>query len=279
MALLAAGLATHGTQALGQPKDEPEAEPGAFERSPIRLMLEEEGALSPDEPMYFVVGAADDGENDLIARFQFSFKYRIFDPGSILGREVGAARNLYFSYTQTSLWNWSEDSRPFEDTTYRPKFFWQSLGSGHGLWPDAWRYGYEHASNGQAAELSRSIDTLFLRPVWSTTVGGRELVVSPKISAYLETSDNPDIDEYRGNVQWLLRYGSETSWLLESRLRGASWGRRSVELNYSYPLRAPFFYRAGGFIYVQYLEGYGESLLGYNVKKDPTLRIGFAIVR
>jgi outer membrane phospholipase A len=276
--LLLLGASLGAAQALAAEPASPRP-PGSFERSPIHLVLEQEQALSRDEPMYFVVGAAADTEHDVIARFQLSFKYRIFDPGGFLGRELTPARNLYFGYTQTSLWNWSAESAPFEDTTYRPSLFWQDVSSGRGLVPDAWRFGFEHASNGQAEERSRSVNMAFLRPVWWTELGGRELVVAPKFIAYLAKSDNPDIGDYYGHAEWLLRYGSETSWLLESRLRGTSARRGSIELNLSYPVRAALFYRAGGFIYLQYFQGYGESLLDYNRRAEPTLRLGLAIVR
>lgn len=279
--LLVVGILAPAAQLPAQSASEGGTSPdqGAFQRSPIRLILEQERALSPDEPMYLIVGTADDEDDDFIARFQLSFKYRIFDPGSIFGRELTAARNLYFAYTQTSLWNWSEDSAPFEDTTYRPSFFWQELLSGHGLVPDAGRFGFEHASNGQAEENSRSMNTVFLRPMWWTELAGRELVVAPKFSVYLEKSDNEDIDDFYGNAEWLVRYGSETSWMVETTFRGRSTNRGSLEVNLSYPIRDPLFYNAGGFVYVQYFEGYGESLLDYDVKSEPTLRIGFAIVR
>lgn len=252
---------------------------GAFQRSPIRPVLENERALSPDEPMYFVVGGADDEERHVEARFQLSFKYRIFDPGSFLGRNIGAARNLYFAYTQTSLWNLSEDSAPFEDTTYRPSVFWQELTDGRGLRPDAWRAGFEHVSNGQADDESRSFNTVFLRTMWWAELWGRELVLAPKLAAYIEKSDNEDIDDYRGHLALRLRYGRETSWLLDAELRGVDTDRGSIELNLSYPIRAPLFYRAGGFIYLQYFQGHGESLLNYHTRTKPTVRIGFAIVR
>lgn len=257
----------------------PAPQRGAFERSPIILVLEDEGALSADEPMYFVVGAADEPDADVIGRFQVSFKYRVFDPGSVLGRELTAARNLYFAFTQTSLWNLSEESRPFEDTTYRPRFFWQDVSSGHGLAPDAWRFGFEHASNGQAEERSRSVNTLFLRLGWWTEVFNREFVVAPQVFAYLDKSENPDIHKYQGNINWLVRYGTEESWAIDARFGGTSTSKNSIELNLSYPIRDPLFYRAGGFIYLQYFEGYGESLLEYNIKTPPTLRLGFAMVR
>jgi|SRR5690625_4707862 len=253
--------------------------PGAFERSPIRQVLEQEQALSANEPMYFIAGGFNNEDHDLIARFQLSFKYRIFDPGSLLGRELTAARNLYFAYTQTSLWNWTAESAPFEDTTYRPSLFWQNVASGRGIFPEAWRAGFEHASNGQAEERSRSVNTLFFRPFWWTELGGRELAFSPKFMLYLDKSGNPDIDQHYGHIEWLFRYGSETSWLIETMFRGASVDKGGLELNLSYPIRAPLFYRAGGFVYLQYFQGYGESLLGYDIKAKPTLRLGFAIVR
>jgi phospholipase A1 len=229
--------------------------------------------------MYFVVGGADDESGDVTARFQLSFKYRIFDPESFVARWFTQADSFYFAYTPTSLWNWSADSAPFEDTTYRPSLFWQGVTSGRGLVTEVWRLGFEHASNGQGEENSRSLNTLFLRPVWATEIAGREFVFAPKLYAYLEKSDNPDIGEYRGNIEWIFRYGSETSWLVAAEIRGSSTDKGSIGLSLSYPIRAPVFYRAGGFIYAQYFQGYGESLLEYNIEKEPTLRIGFAIVR
>jgi len=57
--------------------------------------------ISGHEPIYFAVG----GRDRLNARFQFSFRYRVFDPGpdeSDLGPVADALGMLYFAYTQTS---------------------------------------------------------------------------------------------------------------------------------------------------------------------------------
>ena len=116
-----------------------------------------EPALSVNEPMYFVIGSR------TTARFQFSFKYRLFDPDSLPVEWFSPLSGLHFGYTQTSLWSLGEDSAPFHDTSYRPSLFWQSasLGKG-GLTPDLLRGGYEHESNGKDGTSSRSIDTLFV---------------------------------------------------------------------------------------------------------------------
>jgi len=252
----------------------------ALERSPIHFVIEQEQIISPHEPMYFIVGGANDEDDDVVARFQLSFKYRIFDTGSFFGHPLTPVRNFYFAYTQTSLWNWSAESAPFDDTTYRPSFFWQDVWSGRGLVPDAWRFGFEHASNGQAEGRSRSINTLILQPIWWAELDGREFVLAPKLMAYLSKDDNnPDIEDYRGYIEWRVRYGSETSWLINTEIRGANTGNGSIELSLSYPIRTPIFYRTGGFVYLQYFQGYGESLQEYNVEAEPTLRVGFAIVR
>ncbi|MFC5300611.1 phospholipase A [Azospira restricta] len=238
---------------------------------------EEEPALSANEPMYIVAGARD----GLDARFQLSFKYRLFDARSLPARLAPALGHLHVGYTQTSLWDLHGDSKPFRDTSYRPSLFWQGrVGDGNGIAPSFLRGGYEHESNGRDGARSRSIDTLFLQPAWRKDFAdGRTLLFAPKFYAYVERDDNPDIGRYRGYADWLLRYGDEAGWVLAARLRRGSSGHGSAQLDLSHPLRDPLFSRVGGFFHVQLFSGYGETLLDYNVKRDPQLRIGFSIVR
>lgn len=249
---------------------------------PLRFdpLPEEEPALSANEPMYIVAGARD----GLDARFQLSFKYRLFDARSLPARLAPALGHLHVGYTQTSLWDLHRDSKPFRDTSYRPSLFWQGRvgdgGAGNGIAPAFLRGGYEHESNGRDGERSRSIDTLFLQPAWRRDFAdGRTLLFAPKFYAYLERDDNPDIGRYRGYADWLLRYGDEAGWVLSARLRRGSSGHGSAQLGLSHPLRDPLFSRVGGFFHVQLFSGYGETLLDYDVKRDPQLRIGFSIVR
>src|SRR5690606_21091805 len=236
---------------------------------------QDEQLLSPNEPMYFVVGG--DSE-DITAHFQLSLKYRLFDQESSLVKRYSWMDRLYFAYTQTTLWNLSADSRPFEDSSYRPSFFWQEILAREGFHPDAMRMGYEHESNGQSAEKSRSIDTLFFQPAWFFPVGQKELMLAPKFYAYLAKGDeNPDITDYRGYLELIARYGDVDNWEFTTRSRVAD--RPSIELNASSPLLSQMFTRVGGFLYMQLFHGYGESLLHYNEKEDLQLRVGFAFVR
>ena len=65
--------------------------------------------------------------------------------------------------------------------------------------PAVLRAGYEHESNGKDGVNSRSINTLFVQPVWRAGFSdGRTFIFAPKVYGYLEKSDNPDIQNYRG---------------------------------------------------------------------------------
>jgi len=258
--------------------------PAVAEASPVEepahdenlLFPVNEPALSASEPMYFVVG----GSGSTSARFQLSFKYRLFDPDSLPVKWLPLLSGLHFGYTQTSLWDIGAASAPFHDTSYRPSFFWQGTLFGKGGWPEQLRGGFEHESKGRDGPSSRSINILFAQPVWSRGFAeGRWLIFAPKFYGYLDKSDNPDIQRYRGYADWIFRYGRDDGWLLTGLLRQGTAGHSSTQLDLSYPLRRPLFASAGGFLHLQLFKGYGQDLLDYNVGSDLQARIGFSIVR
>jgi outer membrane phospholipase A len=236
-----------------------------------------EPALSALEPVYFVMGSS----KTLNSRFQLSFKYRLFDAESDPVAWFPALSKLHLGYTQTSFWDMSSSSMPFHDTNYRPSLFWQSKLDEMGTYGPAFlRGGLEHESNGMDGVFSRSINIAFFQPAWRKNLDdGKLLFFSPRLYGYLNHDGNPDIASYRGYVDWQFRYGDERGWLLTSRMRTGAAGYGSAQLEFSTPLRKPLFARTGGFFSVQLFEGYGESLLDYNVKKPTQLRIGFSIIR
>lgn len=232
--------------------------------------------FSPHEPMYFVLGNR--GGNN--ARFQLSFKYQIFDPQSYPARLLPPLSGIYFGYTQTSIWDLAGDSQPFRDTSYRPSFFWQMEPGGSGMTPYQVRMGYEHESNGKDGADSRSVNMLFVRPVWRKEFAdGSAFAFMPKIYGYLSKDDNPDIQRYRGYVDWGFRYGHEDGWLLTSQLRRGTTNHGSAQFDLSVPFRTPVFTRMGGFLNFQIFSGYGETLLDYNVKSQTQFRVGVSLVR
>jgi outer membrane phospholipase A len=264
--------------------------------------------ISGHEPIYFAIGTRD----RLNARFQFSFKYRVLDPGpdeSELGPVTDALGMLYFAYTQTSIWDLQGFSRPFYDSSYKPALFLQ-----HALpripgsdWIFTLRGGAQHESNGKGGGAvtpatgpglvatnrlrhpsdSRSLNTFFAAATarWED-VGARFLEASFQVHSYFQADDNPDIAAYRGHAELRLRGGYTRGLQLAAHLRGRPAGHGSVEFNLTWPtsesplLRAlPLIGSLGGYAQIQYFNGYGESLLDYDVRRRDQLRLGLMIVR
>ena len=238
----------------------------------------DEPPLSANEPLYFVVGSS--SERDFDARFQLSFKYRPFDPDARVAQYLPPLSNLYFAYTQTSLWDLGGNSSPFKDTSYRPSVYYKWTGSGRGIVPDGWSAGLEHESNGRDGADSRSINTVFVRPTWYFDFAhGNRLTLSPKFYQYLEKSDNSDIHQYRGYVDFQARYGREDGAIVTALYRQGTSGHASGQVDFSYPISDKLFGRTGTFIHLQLMEGYGETLIDYNRYSDTQLRLGLSLAR
>ncbi len=212
------------------------------------------------------------------ARFQLSFKYRLFDQSAGFGAERPWLSGFYFGYTQSSLWDLSAESKPFRDTSYRPSFFWRWARADNLTWIDGARIGFEHESNGQAGDNSRTINTLFVRPEWRWASGRGELEFTPKIYTYLTTHENPDIAQYRGYVDWRVRHDAGGQWITTAVARVGTSGKGSMEVDVSRRTRDLKVGPVSGYLHLQFFNGYGESILDYNVRRTSQIRIGLAIV-
>jgi phospholipase A1 len=235
-------------------------------------------AVSVYEPMYFIVG----GDGGLNAKFQISLRFRLFDDHGRLARRLSWIDDLYLSFSQTALWDLGELSKPFKDSSYRPRLFYANYDLAR-YFDGNLRFGIEtgigHESNGKEGEDSRSYNMLYARP--TLTFGdpdGFRAYFAPLIHNYIAASDNPDIDDYRGYVDWLFGVGSKGGLDFWGVLRkGTRSDYGSVELSASYPLSKLSGGDLTGWLMLQYFNGYGESLLDYNRKLDSQLRLGIAI--
>lgn len=232
-------------------------------------------SLSAYQPMYFAVGT----RGRTTARFQLSAKYRLFGP-------PGSQRfidQIYLGYTQTSLWDLQGDSRPFIDTTYNPSLFWYS----DALWSsanEAWRAGMNagvaHLSNGKGGDDSRSLNHVYLQPSLDYRLGnGGSLSFAPRVKHYFGVSDrNGDYADYHGHVDWMARWETRRGGpVLSALYRQGDKGRRTTQLDLSWPLRDTGL-DLNGYLYVQYFNGYGETLLDYDRRGTSQIRVGLSVV-
>jgi len=240
-----------------------------------------ETKLSTFEPMYFSVG----WRSQINAKFQLSFKYRFVNPEGLLASQSGLFNNLHLGYVQTSLWDLETDSAPFYDTSYKPSLFylrhrverWCTERMRVGI-----QAGFEHESNGQGEDDSRSLNILYFRPTFDLgNVLGARLTIAPKIYAYVgDLSDNPDLADYRGYVDLELALTDVDGWKVAAMIRkGTVANHGSLQLDVSYPMDKILTRSFHAFVYLQYFAGWGESLRSYNEKLPSQIRLGVMVVR
>jgi outer membrane phospholipase A len=233
--------------------------------------------ISSHEPMYIAFGK----NGDANARFQLSFKFHILKPDNPASKSL--LDNLYFGYTQLSIWDLQAESAPFRDSNYRPSLFYYIPDTGaRASWFTSLGIaaGVEHESNGKAGPDSRSINTVFVKPI--LTFGNPSeyhWTVAPKLYAYLEKSDNPDIQNYRGYMDLLVLWGKPNGWQIGATLRkGMKRNYGSVDVQVTYPL-GKLIPGTGGYIWLGYFTGYGEDMLDYNRHSPSQVRIGYSVFR
>ena len=183
--------------------------------------------------------------------------------------------NLYVAYTQQSFWQAYNDSASsvFRDTTYEPEMFlvvpWRfSMGpvTNHAL-----QLGFVHQSNGRYSDgFDRSWNRLYARFMLT---GWERLVVGVRAWAKMSNGqgNNRDIADYYGygDVMAKLHLGQHTLSLMWRNNLHRSDNRGAIELGWTHPLIY------GTRWYIQYWDGYGESLIDYNHSSQ---RIGAGIL-
>lgn len=203
------------------------------------------------------------------AKYQLSFKVPLWL--NVANKEM----SLWFAYTQLSLWQLynAEVSSPFRETSYEPELA-LAIDTDFKLFGMNNTFvvlGLNHQSNGQSEPLSRSWNRIY-----ATFVLERKNIVAYlkpwyRLPEDADNDDNPDIDKYLGYGELSLFYKRNkriTGLRLWNNLRGSN-NRTSVQLDWNFPIKSGF---KG---YVQYFNGYGETLVDYNFR---TKRIGFGIM-
>ncbi|WP_456380500.1 phospholipase A [Hydrogenimonas sp.] len=233
------------------------------------------------------------------AEFQFSLKknltYNLF----------GFDETVTAAYTQHSYWQLYSNSSPFRETNYSPEVFVvfptsPRINERFGL--KATRWGYLHQSNGQEGYRSRSWNRLYLQGlfqwenlflaarVWYRVPEAdkpdayyRGYIVDENGSKVLypdpneDGDDNPDILDYMGYGDIAFTYlwhRHQFGGLFRYNFGKGGAHRGAVKLDWSYP----FFGSHTIFWYLQFFNGYGESLIDYN-KNYTKASFGFSFSR
>lgn len=204
----------------------------------------------------------DDGRKDYEIKFQVSIKQRLL-------KFYGWA--FYFGYTQKSFWQAYDlrDSRPFRENNFNPEFFIRSR-MWNGLRIDT---GVEHESNGQEVPDSRSWNRAYIIPYFendrfiTSLKGWYRFRENRKDNASdSDGDDNPGIHRYYGygELGLTIKFPELRNSYLSSMMRlNPVHMYGALELNLTIPLKINSMS-----LMVQYWNGYGESLIDYNVKQQ-----------
>ncbi|MCP3940458.1 MAG: hypothetical protein GY710_03125 [Desulfobacteraceae bacterium] len=236
--------------------------------------------LAPYEPMYFLLGVDPGTEK---SKFQISFKYKLFNAPLESQKVNNFMDGFNLAYTQTSYWDLNSDSKPFDDTSYKPEIFYLIPKIDLEIpWIRAFgvQVGFQHESNGKDDDVSRSTNFAYIEPTMAFYLTGNYfLAVSPRIWAYVgnDNATNGDLDKYRGYFNFQAKVGNPEGFVLDTNTRWAEKGP-SFQADLSYPLTSFFKNKLNLYLHLQYFNGYGEQLAEYQ-KKEEILRLGFSLIR
>jgi len=237
--------------------------------------------LTPHKPNYALpftynetpnnapVNVARDGELDNHEiKFQLSVKFPIAE------NLFGVHGSLQFAYTNLSFWQAynNQSSSSFRETVHEPEIFlifeneWETLGFRNRLV----QIGMVHQSNGRSGAESRSWNRLYADFIFQKD----NFYISFKPWYRINNTgpdDNPDIETYLGHAEFRAAYTGHhhtLSFMLRNNFKSPNYG--ATEVNWSFPMsrRAKWF--------IQYFNGYGESLIDYNARVN-RLGIGIAL--
>lgn len=186
--------------------------------------------------------------------------------------------DIFAAYTNRSFWQLYNDdlSRPFRETNHEPEAWVQFRNDWKffGIKNSVNQFGFNHQSNGRGGALSRSWNRVFANFVFNYknfVVGFKPWYRLPEDD---DDDDNPDITDFMGHFEVTGAYkwkDHTVSLMLRNNLE-SGFEKGTLQATWSFPLWN-YPYLKG---YVQWFNGYGESLIDYNQHSN-SIGIGFAI--
>jgi phospholipase A1/A2 len=201
------------------------------------------------------------------AKLQLSMRSKVMQDALLPGADIWVA------YTQQSMWQiWNQAaSAPFRSTDFQPEVIYilpTPAFLQQGPWGWSWHLtelGLVHQSNGQSGALSRSWNRIYA----SVGIERGGLTAALRFEQRLtqrssQSDDNPDIAAHLGRVDTQLTWspGHATATLA---WRPSLRGRGSWQLDWTCPVQRD---RPDGLRwYAQAFQGFGETLLDYNIRQ------------
>lgn len=235
-------------------------------------------STSPNTKIYQqAFGSNDYKTNKTESEFQISIKIPLWN------NLITKNDSLYFGYTNHSFWQSynKRTSFPFREINHEPELFWTFKNNISQIKQRIPRLGIgiSHQSNGRSGILSRSWNRIYgvaivdMGPlVFVTKAWWRIPENKKKHVGAVMGDDNPEIIHFMGNVEVTGIYAFKQH-RVTVKIRdnlNFSDNKGALNLTYSYPLMNNLRF------YVQYFNGYGESLIDYN-HRNQRIGIGFSI--
>ncbi|NDV69051.1 phospholipase A [Dysgonomonas sp. 25] len=181
--------------------------------------------------------------------------------------------HIYLTYTQKAFWDIYRESFPFRDLNFNP-----TIGIGRPLIHNNRLLGtigleFEHESNGKDQDASRSWNKISANSLF--VFRDRWVFQSKLWIPIVDGDSNPDITQYMGYGFAALTYSSlqrkyNISCVVTK--RAGAFFDANVMLNFSVRM----FSNEDIYLYVEYYDGYGESMLDYKEYRQ-RIRAGISI--
>ncbi len=212
------------------------------------------------------------------AQFQLSIKVPLYS------NFLSSGADLFTAYTQNSYWQVydTDHSSPFRETNYMPELFldWKlNKKFGDSYLKEA-RFSLIHQSNGQDVGKSRSwnrTELFFLfqneNIFYGLNMWDRWNEDSKPTPTSTKGDDNVELEDYIGNQKYFIKYkGENINFTLahQNQLFNYDINRGNTKVDLTFPsINSNFDF------FIRYFNGYGESLIDYDVKIQ---RVSFGIM-
>lgn len=239
---------------------------------------QERRILSFHDDTYAITGPSLRQEN-IDVKFQFSLK--------VYPVTLGPSWQMYFAYTQTSVWDAYGKSAPFHDNLYRPGLFFEHVyGEGNAI-----TFAFEHRSNGRpyfgnplasetVEDYSRGMNYLFFR--WTRPLNAALTLdltaragVGCGVGDYDRSQKRFTQDLFIGYVGYLdaklsFRRGGFSASVMVTPLWNRSVANVTADFSYRITARCPA-------LFAQFHYGYDEALCDCVAGQLPPCNIRFGI--